>query len=215
MLGGADEIFSKFRYEGMWWVCFFACRNGGRSRWLPGMNDRARLPRLDPGFYRGRAAGHWTMAMEDRATGWLDECFHLRLREILVHVGVRYHLVFPVYCLMPDHAHFLVMGCRPAADQRLGIRMLRKSFTRFLPEGIALQRQAHDHVLREAECQRGAFENLAGYILQNPLRAGLVEEETAYAFCGSIVPGYPSLDPHREGFWESFWMAFEAVSVDA
>ena len=193
----------------------FACGNGACARWLAGVKDRARLPRLDPGFYNGRAVGHWTMAMEDRATGWLDECFHLRLREILVHVGVRYHLVFPVYCLMPDHAHFLVMGCRAEADQRLGIRMLRKYFSLFLPEGIALQRQAHDHLLREAECQRAAFENLAGYILQNPLRAGLLEQVEAYAFCGSVVPGYPSLDPRQDRFWESFWLAYESVANDA
>jgi hypothetical protein len=41
---------------------------------------------------------------------------------------------------MPDRAHFLVMGCKPSSDQRRGIRMLRRFFTLFLPEGIALQR---------------------------------------------------------------------------
>ena len=182
---------------------------------LSDVKERARLPRLDPGFYQGRAVGHWTMAMQNRATGWLDERFHLRLREILVHVAVRYDLVFPVYCLMPDHAHFLVMGCGSTSDQRRGIRMLRRFFKLFLPEGIALQRQAHDHMLRESERERTAFENLAGYILQNPLRAGLVKQVEAYAFCGSIVPGYPSLDSWQNRFWESFWLAYESVASDA
>ena len=194
---------------------FFSCVRQCALPSLSGVKERARLPRLDPGFYQGRAVGHWTMAIQDRATGWLDERFHLRLREILVHVAVRYHLVFPVYCLMPDHAHFLVMGCGSISDQRLGIRMLRRFFTLFLPAGIALQRQAHDHMLREAERERAAFENLAGYILQNPLRAGLVEQVEAYAYCGSVVPGYPSLDPRQDRFWESFWLAYECVASEA
>ena len=49
---------------------------------------------------------------------------------------------------------------------------------------------------------------MAGYVLANPARAGLVERWEDYAFSGSIVAGYPSLDPRREKFWESFWLAF-------
>ena len=175
------------------------------------MIRRKRLPRLEAEFYRGRAMVHWTMAMEKRATGWLDARFHAGLREVLVHVCARYFLACPVYCLMPDHAHFLLAGLREDSDQRVGVRMLRRYFGELLPAGFSLQRQAHDHVLRERERERGAFENMAGYVLQNSERAGLVERWEEYGFCGSIVAGYPSLDPRRERFWESFWMSFEAA----
>jgi hypothetical protein len=91
--------------------------------------------------------------------------------------------------------------------------MLRREFGRLLPEGFSLQRQAHDHVLREEERERRAFENMAGYVLQNPERAGLVDRWEEYQFSGSIVAGYPSLDPRREKFWESFWLAFAASAA--
>lgn len=174
------------------------------------MIHRERLPRLGAEFYRGRAIVHWTMAMENRATGWLDARFHTGLKLALVHVCARYGLACPVYCLMPDHAHFLLAGLREDSDQRAGMRMLRREFGKLLPEGFSLQRQAHDHVLREKERERGALETMAGYVLQNPERAGLVERWEEYAFCGAIVAGYPSLDPRREKFWESFWLAFHA-----
>jgi hypothetical protein len=151
--------------------------------------------------------------MEKRATGWLDASFHAGLRLALVHVGARYGLACPVYCLMPDHAHFLFAGLRGSSDQRRGVAMLRREFGALLPNGTSLQRQAHDHVLRDPERARGAFENLAGYVLQNPERARLVEYWRKYAFCGSILAGFPSLDPRRENFWESFWLAFESAQA--
>ena len=70
-------------------------------------------------------------------------------------------------------------------------------------------------MLREAERERTAFESLAGYILQNSLRAGLVEGVEEYAYCGGIVLGYPSLDPKQVRFWESFWLAYEGVASEA
>jgi hypothetical protein len=39
------------------------------------------LPRLAPEFYQGFAVVLWTTTLERRATGWLDEPFHLHFRE--------------------------------------------------------------------------------------------------------------------------------------
>ena len=173
---------------------------------------KGRLRRLDPLAYTGRACVHWTMALEKRASGWLDDLMHARLREILLHVCARYSLACPAYCLMPDHAHFLIMGIGPDADQRPALRMLRRLWTSLLPQGFEIQRQSYDHVLREEERVRGAFESVAHYILENPVRAGLVAGFSAWPYAGSIVPGYPSLNLRAADFWTSFWLAHAAVS---
>jgi REP element-mobilizing transposase RayT len=152
------------------------------------------------------------MPLERRATGWLDDLMHARLREILLHACTRYSLACPVYCLMPDHAHFLIMGIGANSDQQPAVRMLRRQWTSLLPPGMELQRQSYDHLLREDERARGAFENTAHYILENPVRAGLVVEFSAWPYAGSLVPGYPSLNPRNTDFWTSFWLAHEAVS---
>jgi len=171
-----------------------------------------RLRRLAAGAYGGFACVHWTMAMEKRSAGWLNDLLHARLREAILHSCARYGLICPVYTLMPDHAHFVLLGIHESADQRLAVRLLRRQWTALLACEHELQRQPFDHLLREEEREREAFQSVAHYLLENPVRAGLVARREDWPFLGCLVPGYPSLDPRSAGFWESFWMAHAAVT---
>ncbi|HUG10254.1 MAG TPA: hypothetical protein VMM36_04535 [Opitutaceae bacterium] len=172
-------------------------------------DDRRRLPRLAPVVYRGLAFVHWSMPMEHRATGWLDPVHHARIREYLCHALARYDIVCPAYCLMTDHGHFLWVGISDESDQRKAAKLFREAWNTALSGvGVALQRQAHDHVLREHERERGAFVAIAHYIFGNPVRAGLVGQWRAYPFLGALVPGYPGVDPREEDFWEKFWRIY-------
>jgi hypothetical protein len=45
------------------------------------------------------------------------------------------------------------------------------------------QRYGYEHVIRDSEALRGAVR----YVLENPVRAGLVKEPREYAFLGSSV----------------------------
>ena len=174
-----------------------------------------RLRRLAPNFYRGAAWVHWSMVLDDRQKGWLDEVFHLQVREMLLHTLAKYNLICPVYCLMPDHGHFLFGGLKRTSDQRLAVRYLRKEWNRLLAQkkkGAVLQKQAYDHVLTEKERERGAFQAVSWYILQNPKRAELVSDELSWLFSGSVAVGYPDLDPQQaeaSAFWEKFWKIYE------
>jgi putative transposase len=103
------------------------------------------LRRLPEGWYTGHAWVHWSMTIDDRKQGWLDEVMHGRVRELLVHAAVRHGLVCPAYCLMPDHAHFLWMGTAATSDQRQAAVFFRRYWNRELrPRGVSLQKQAHD-----------------------------------------------------------------------
>lgn len=148
------------------------------------------------------------MTLDRRARGWLSPLIHSRLREILVHLSAKYHLACPAYCLMPDHGHFLFMGCQPQSDQLRAARLLRTHWNTILPAGFRLQKQGYDHVLLESEREQNAFQGIAHYILKNPERSGLIRDGIKYPYSGSILAGYPSLQPDDEGFWKSFWIAF-------
>jgi hypothetical protein len=76
------------------------------------------------------------------------------------------------------------------------------------------QPQAFDHVLREEERERGAFSRVAHYIAENPVRAELVAEAKAWPYTGCMVPGYPTLDPRSEKFWDVFWKVHMARVTD-
>jgi len=133
---------------------------------------------------------------------------HQGIRELLLHTCHRHQLVCPAYCLMPDHAHFLLMGVSDDADQVAASEFFRRAWNRLLKKhGFELQRQAYDHVLVESERNPQAFEDVVVYIFNNPLRARLVEESwVEWGYLGVLVPGYPDLDPReREGWWSKFW----------
>jgi|ERR1700677_4409413 len=180
-----------------------------------GTNRRFFLPRLAPPFYWGDAVIHWTMPVALRATGWLNEAFHARFRETMLHAASREGLFCPTYCLMPDHIHLLWMGLRPDSNQRNGMKFLREHLARAL-QPHRFQHQSHDHVLRDEERKRNAFAKICFYILANPVRAGLVKEREIWPFCGAIIPGYPAPHPSNDGFWPLFWKLYLAArSSDA
>jgi REP element-mobilizing transposase RayT len=176
------------------------------------MPDRphSHLPRLDKAHYQGAAIVHWTFAMEDRAVGWLDDLAHARIRELLVHMVCRYELVCPVYCVMPDHIHMILMGISSLSDQRKAVLFLRRQLNGLLGvSDVRLQKQAYDHVLREQEREQGAFEKIAWYVLENPLRAGLVKSREEWKYSGCVVFGHPGWNVFHDEFWDSFWKEYE------
>lgn len=171
------------------------------------MNRPGRLPRLERSFYRGRAVIHWTLPIFDRTTGWLNESFHLRFRELLLHAAARQSLLCPIYCLMPDHIHLVWMGLAERSDQFTAMAFVRTHLEKYL-HPVRFQPQAYDHVLRESERERSAFASVVNYIVENPVRAGFVATADQWSYTGCVVPGYPRLDPREERFWEVFWKIY-------
>src|SRR5437762_1625007 len=115
------------------------------------MDDMHHLPRLPRPYYQAFAVVHWTITVEDRATGWLDAPFHTCFRELLLHAAAREALFCPAYVLMSDHLHLVWMGLKLASDQINAMRFLRKhlqiEFTSRNPPDAPpyeLQKQSHD-----------------------------------------------------------------------
>ena len=88
------------------------------------------------------------------------------------------------YCFMPDHVHFLLEALSDAADfrkfcklakQRSGSVHARERGGRLWQEGY------HDRVLRESDDSM----SVARYLLNNPVRAGLVVSPVEYPYLGS------------------------------
>jgi putative transposase len=86
------------------------------------------------------------------------------------------------YCFMPDHLHLLVQS-----SEGSNLAQLMKTFKQATAYdyrrrvGRPLwQRSYYDHVLRGSDELQPAIE----YILENPIRAGLVDNPGAYPFSG-------------------------------
>ena len=86
---------------------------------------------------------------------------------------------------MPDHLHFLATGAETACLPHFISAFKQKSsheFKRMYKQHL-WQRSYYDHVLRKEE----SLENIGLYILNNPVRAGFVDDFKKYEFVGSTV----------------------------
>jgi putative transposase len=90
------------------------------------------------------------------------------------------------YCIMPDHVHLLL-----SASSQCGIvafvgqykSLVQRSAWGLGIDGLFWQKRFWDHFLRQEE----ALEVTANYILNNPVRRGLVSEASEYRYSGTLV----------------------------
>jgi len=86
---------------------------------------------------------------------------------------------------MPDHLHLLVEGS-DGSDLSRFMKAFKQttSFHHKERTGRSLwQRSYYDHVIRNEEDAQRAF----AYVLENPVRAGLVEDVDDYPFLGGVL----------------------------
>jgi len=108
---------------------------------------------------------------------------------------------------MPDHAHVLMVGMASDTSQLRALSYLRRYSTPMLG-AAAWQKQAHDHVLRNAERSSDGFRSIAHYIRENPVRKELVSRAEAWLYCATVIPGMPTLDWRQPDFWPHWWKLF-------
>jgi putative transposase len=98
--------------------------------------------------------------------------------------GAETEVALLAYCFMPDHVHLLAEGMTDRADARAFMILAKKR------SGIAYSRRTrkplwqegyYDRVLRAGDDVRA----VARYMLNNPVRAGLVRHPFEYPHLGS------------------------------
>ena len=90
-----------------------------------------------------------------------------------------------VFCFMPDHLH-LLLGGQEKSDLKGYMKAFKQASAYVIKKEVnetLWQRSYYEHVLRRDE----AVEDIARYILNNPFRAGLVEDFKQYPHLGSSL----------------------------
>lgn len=105
--------------------------------------------------------------------------------DILTSIIAKTGCVIPVYCFMPDHQHLIIAGTRNDSDL-LRTVVTYKQKTGFWMSvnrpNIGWQKDFYDHVIRKHKDVATQIR----YILDNPVRKGLVSSWQEYPFKGSI-----------------------------
>lgn len=93
-----------------------------------------------------------------------------------------------VYCLMPDHLHVLLGPKETGRSMLTFVDQFKGKSTRASWahgwKGKLWQPRSYDHLVRRSEGLRA----IAEYIINNPVRKGLVESSGAYRWSGLLAP---------------------------
>jgi len=149
------------------------------------LKQRKRVPRLPRFDYFGHYAYFITCSTYQKRPYFRDKAIVDIVLSVLRRVGAKNSFRVYAYCLMPDHLHLLLVGEEKSSlDSFMKTFKQETSFAFKRAHGNSLwQRSYYDHVLRKEE----TLEVVALYILNNPVRAGLVDDYRNYAFSGSLV----------------------------
>jgi putative transposase len=138
-----------------------------------------------PGFsYVGESEYSITCCTFNRHRCFTEATVVDAVRVQLLHIATEQQFDIPAYCFMPDHVHVLATGRSDGSDLRRFLKDWKQQ------TGHAYKQAAHiklwqggfyDHVLR-AEEDRAA---VVRYLLENPIRAGLVRNLLEYPYWGS------------------------------
>ena len=149
---------------------------------------RPTRPRLDPALYVGVQRYFLTFCTARRRPSFADATIVKILHEQILRCAEHFGFVVIAYCFMPNHPHLLIEGTADDADalafvhqakQRSGYACRESGGSPFW------QPSFYDHILRNQE----ATLSIARYILENPVRAGLVASPEDYPFSGSLQHG--------------------------
>ena len=157
------------------------------------MSVQRRTHRLDRNLYKGRLIAAFTCCVSNKQVQFVDEeifrVFEKKLLESLKKHDCEAH----VYLFMPDHLHLLVEGRTDEADLWKCVVVFKQTTGYWLAQSGNKERWQHDfydHILRKDE----DIEKQVRYILENPVRAGLVNDWKAYRLKGSTMYDFSRWD---------------------
>ena len=144
----------------------------------------ARPARLARFPYRGPHPYLLTFCTFERRAAFSDGTVASAVLKQFRRTATRFQFSLLAYCLMPDHVHLLVKGASSGSDLQQFAKSAKQSsgqlgatrgFRPLWQEGY------HDHVIRPEE----SLYAMARYVLENPVKAGLVTCATDYPYAGS------------------------------
>src|SRR5262249_9783433 len=143
-------------------------------------------PRLKTFDYLGFYRYFLTICTYERARLFIDDqSVHLMLSQLSGTAGDQ-RFVVVAYCFMPDHVHILVEGNHPAADFCAFVRIFKQRSalaSKQRNETAVWHGCYFEPVLRDNEDPI----RVARYILENPVRANLIQRPEDCPYLGSMT----------------------------
>ncbi len=147
---------------------------------------REKHHRLAPECYIGHVIVALTMRVKASKPIFIFhnivECF----RDILLDEAHKQQCGIHVYLFMPDHLHLIIEGTSDNANILKMVNKFKQQTGYWLYQHkreFHWQKDYYDHIIRNSEDLRKQIE----YILQNPVRKGIVVDWKLYPYKGSTI----------------------------
>jgi REP element-mobilizing transposase RayT len=121
---------------------------------------------------------HITIGTEGKKEFFTNPSLNQKIIKILKDAVDLYGYKILSYCLMPDHLHVLLQGGNSPRSLNNFVRGF-KSFVTKSTGSKMWQKGFYEHILRNEE----NVKDVGIYILNNPVRKGLVNESNDYPWC--------------------------------
>jgi REP element-mobilizing transposase RayT len=126
------------------------------------------------------------MCTASRANAFMDSVLVARVQWQILRTSGELEFAVLAYTFMPDHVHLLIEAKAEVCDFRRLMALLRRRTTiacKDLTGRVLWQDGFHERVLRDGEDPTTTID----YILNNPVRAGMVAKATDHPFSWSIT----------------------------
>lgn len=154
---------------------------------------RERKHRLTVDSYKGPRVCSFTACIDDRKKFFVTENVFRENEKVLLTSIHKFSVEAEVYLFMPDHAHFLLRGIQDYSDVLKAMKTYKQHSGFWLHQhypDVHWQKDFYDHIERSEEDVRKRIR----YILNNPVRKGLVDDWQTYPFKGSTIHNFNESD---------------------
>lgn len=141
--------------------------------------------RLDKKLYQGCVCITFTLCVMNKGKLFVEKKIVNKFTKILAEIIKMYDLINWVYIFMPDHFHITIEGKTYQSNLWKAIVMYKQKTGYWLSQNKISkkwQKDFYDHIHRKDE---DLIKHIK-YILDNPVRRGLVKNWVEYPFKGSL-----------------------------
>ena len=142
--------------------------------------------RLAAFVYRDDAAVAVTCCTKEKYPVFVNESLVMPARDVLLREAEKHICCIHAFVFMPDHCHFIIQGTAESADPLTAVKRFKQKsgyLLKHLFHRDIWQASYYDHILHSQD----DLERQVRYILNNPVRKGIVSDWQSYPFKGSTV----------------------------
>ena len=140
---------------------------------------------MSPEYYIGEVTVSFTLCLNTGIqTSTQSQIFEV-FKDVLSSTVLLMDCMVPVYCFMPDHQHILLTGKCDNSDTLKTIKYYKQKTGFWLSKNssdIRWQKNFYDKIIKS----QNEISTQVRYILDNPVRKGIVVSWEDYLFKGSI-----------------------------